>query len=150
MAKRKNEHREAFDKYDLHGEDLAHRIIAGELKTSPTEQAYALLWLAERGHNRIKEMEGGAVSATSPETSHALELAKAAAHSHHLAARAALHSAQSQRRAAGSARIVSIVAGAAIVVAMLAIWTGGMSGHSSIAQTAESTLNVISELLGEL
>jgi len=99
MAKRESEHKKAFEKYDLHGEDLAHRIIAGEVKASPTEQAYAMLWLAEHGHRRIKEME----STSAPGTEHALELAKAAARSHHLAARAALHSAESQRRAAGSA-----------------------------------------------
>lgn len=135
-----SEQNRAFAKYDLQGEDLAHRIISGAVKASATEQAYALLWLAERE----KERHPPPGADEGPGTAHA------AVRAQHLAARAAVHSAKAQERAANSARIVNTLALVAIGVSIFAVWSEGQKDRASIQKIAVSAVQTVSDILGQL
>jgi hypothetical protein len=145
----------AFAKYDLRGEDLAHRIISGAVKASATEQAYALLWLAERGNVQIEEItpEINIEDEEHPQKSgidRHIETAKSARSAQYLAARAALQSAKSHERVERSARIVNSLALIAIAVSIFALWSEGQKERASIQQTAASAVQMVAEILGQL
>ena len=150
-----SEQAKAFAKYDLKGEDLAHRVISGAVKASATEQAYALLWLVERKHRQIedlaREMDSAKPEADHPlQTGDHLEIAKTARMAQHLAARAALHSAKSQERVANSARIVNSLAMIAIAISLFALWSEGQKEKASIQKTAADAVQMVAEILGQL
>jgi hypothetical protein len=141
-----SEQAKAFAKYDLKGADLAHRIVSGAVKASATEQAYALLWLAERGNVQIEDMEHHPKS----EIDRHVETAKSARSAQHLAARAALHSAKTHERVEKSARIVNSLALIAIAVSIFALWSEGQKEGASIQKTAAAAVQVVAEILGQL
>lgn len=141
-----SEKRKAFAKFDRMGEGHAHRVISGAVRVPPTEHAYALLWLAERGKNRTAETERRPTS----ETDEGPDIAKFAANAQYLAAMAALHSAKSHERALRSARYVTFLALGAIGVSIFALVSEGHKDTTTIQQTAASAVQAVAEILGQI
>lgn len=150
-----SDHKKAFAIYDLKGEALAHRILSGAVKASPTEQAYALLWLADRRTSRIEERELGKKieeieRRLASETDDEADVHKSVALAQYLAALAAVQSAKAQERAQSSARIVNFMALAAILVSIFALWSEGQRERASIQKTAADAVQAVAEILGQL